>query len=98
MSRKKPGVEPLIGEILRSTGADGRQTIIPRLRGGLCRDRHTLFDLEDVEPDSREYVADRAAAVCFRCPCLAACAEWAAAQPSSQLSGVVAGRVYRWAS
>jgi hypothetical protein len=84
VTRDGAGVVELLAAILRGT---------PRLDGCLCSGRHTLFDLE-VDGDQYEYVADTCAATCFRCPALNECAEWAAAQPSTRLSGVVAGRVY----
>ena len=57
---------------------------IPVLVGALCRG----------QPFDRLSDAD-AAAICHRCPALAACAAWADAQPANTLTGVIAGRWYR---
>jgi hypothetical protein len=74
------GIEGLLAAILRG---------VPRLPGALCRDRGTLFtDHEGLDTAEREYVIDRAAALCDECPCLWDCAAWSSKE---KLTGVVAG-------
>lgn len=61
---------------------------IPRLPGALCVGRHTLMDA-DFDSEDRQYAVDSAAALCFQCPALSECGQWA---NRSKVSGVVAGR------
>jgi hypothetical protein len=84
VSRSGYGVVDLLAEILCS---------VPRLSGGLCRDKFTLFDLEGIDPEDRQYVADRAVDLCWQCPCFTECSDWAAGQRFHGFIGVIAGRV-----
>lgn len=60
----------------------------PALPGALCRGRAPAWDLSDLPSICRAMTA------CDRCPALARCRDWANSQPRSQLSGVIAGRLY----
>jgi hypothetical protein len=61
----------------------------PRLSGAGCMNRADLFDAANAVSDD----IARAKAICRRCTCLAACAEWAEGQ--KHLVGVVAGVYHR---
>lgn len=76
------GVIGLLAEILRG---------LPRLDNAACRGRHVVWDCEQTDHDEREYTQRSAIEQCKKCPALAACREWAAAQ--TNLTGVVAGEV-----
>ena len=73
------GVIGLLAEVLRG---------VPRLPGALCTGRHTLMDAE-FDGDDRQFAVDSAAALCFQCPALAECGQWA---NEARVFGVVAGR------
>jgi hypothetical protein len=64
----------------------------PKLSGALCRQWPELFDGDDEE------TADRAAAICQRCPALQACGEWAGGLRHNQRNGVIAGQFQPWVS
>lgn len=66
-------------------------TGVPRLPGALCRGRPGLFDGGDDESVSQ------AAAICRRCPELAACSRWVRTLPDNTVHGVVAGRLFTYA-
>ena len=66
---------------------------VPRLDGALCRDRNPeVFDVGTDED------AERAAAVCRRCPALQACGAWAAGLKHNEANGVLAGQLRVWVS
>ncbi|MBZ4558588.1 hypothetical protein GBO17_14245 [Mycobacterium avium subsp. hominissuis] len=83
-SARVGGPLELIGSILRG---------VPSLPGALCRNADpTLFDGDDDE------TAERAAAICRRCPALEECGDSADNMRHSQINGVVAGQFRQWVS
>lgn len=73
----------------------GTLRAVPALPGARCRGRSELFDGADGLDGDRTRAA---AALCQVCPALTACASWADRQPDNRLDGVVAGRLYAYAS
>lgn len=69
--------------------------VIPSLPGARCRGRAELFD-GDGGPDGER--SRQAASLCRGCPALDRCREWADSQPPRDLSGVLGGRWYAFAS
>lgn len=68
----------------------------PRLPGALCRGQWSLFDPSG-DGEGRVSVAarhERAVALCGRCPALADCREWIAAEPPRFRQGVIGGTAY----
>jgi hypothetical protein len=63
---------------------------IPRLPGALCAGQADLFDNVELPDDAIQ--------LCRRCPALAACSAWVESLDEHALSGVVAGRLFVWAS
>lgn len=77
--RQAHSVVALLAEILRG---------VPRLEGAACTSAPTVFDLED---------GDRklAAAVCSTCPAQSDCAAWISGLRPGDVTGTVAGEIYR---
>lgn len=67
----------------------------PSLPGARCRGRSHLFDGTDGPHGER---TRQAAALCRRCPALERCSDWADGQPDKALDGVIAGRLFTYAS
>ncbi|WP_020111595.1 WhiB family transcriptional regulator [Rhodococcus sp. 114MFTsu3.1] len=71
----------------------------PDLHGAACAGQWGLFDPAD--HDAKETAAstqqrhERAIAICRDCPVLAECVTWASTLRPGEVSGVVAGVVYR---
>lgn len=83
-SARPGGWIELVGAVLRG---------VPSLNGALCRNSDPrLFDGDDDE------TAERAAAICRRCPALRECGDWAAALRHNEANGVLAGQRREWVS
>ncbi|WOC12616.1 transcriptional regulator [Gordonia sp. MP11Mi] len=70
----------------------------PKLTGAACIGHHELFDAKspDETPETVEDRHERAAALCWQCPALDDCTEWASSlSRSARPAGLVATRAPR---
>jgi hypothetical protein len=90
---KGPAPADQEGQAMTATLADLLSAIrgAPNLERGLCVGQWDLWDSAD-DP----IMTARAVSLCWECPVLPQCGEWAAGLTNRELSGVVAGVVRPW--